>query len=333
VTRAPGREPHDAGAAHEDPPVAFRGSTDGQGRGASIVVKEMPAAIALSVIIPTRNRPAQLRRVVTALLDEMRAHDLRGRVEIVLADDASDDAAARLVVTELAAAEPGTVQVAELPRHGGPSAARNAGVARSRGAVLAFLDDDIVPADDYLRRTLAFHAERPDVLVANGNLRPLRDDAYSRFWFHLYDATFNRPGEVYPVPMLASGHFALKREVLDRLGEPPFDAALQRREDFDLYLRLRARGVEVYKCDRIVAFNDCRRSLPEFVRQYAGYEVSEQQIVAKHGAPATVAPRRVRREWRFLHLYLLLRAAREAALLGSRVRRLAGAAMPRRGAA
>ena len=55
--------------------------------------------------------------------------------------------------------------------------------------------------------------------------------------------------------MLASGHFALKREVLDRLGEPLFDAALQRREDFDLYLRLRARGVEVYKCDRIVAFS------------------------------------------------------------------------------
>jgi glycosyltransferase involved in cell wall biosynthesis len=290
----------------------------------------MPAAIALSVIIPTRNRPAQLRRVTTALLDEMRAHQLRDRVEIVLADDASDDPAARFVGSDLAAGAPGTVQIVELPRQGGPSAARNAGVARSRGDVLAFLDDDVVPADDYLRQTLAFHASRPDVLVANGNLRPLRDDAYSRFWFHLYDATFNRPGEVYPVAMLASGHFAIKRELLALLGEPLFDVALRRREDFDLYLRLRARDVTVHKCDRIVAFNDCRRSLLELVRQYAGYEVSEQQIVAKHGAAAMAARLPVKREWRFLHLYVLLRAARETALVGARLRRLARAAAPRR---
>jgi len=291
----------------------------------------MSAQTTLSVIIPTRNRPSQARRGVTALLAEMSAHDLGSRVEIVLVDDASDLAGTSDVEAEIARSAPEVLRLVQLPRRSGPAAARNAGVARSRGDVLAFLDDDIAPADDYLRQTLAFHERRPEVLVVNGNLRPLRDDAYSRFWFHLYDAAFNRPGEVYQVAMLASGLCSIKRRLLELLDEPLFDAALRQREDFDLYLRLRARAVEVYKCDHILAYNDCRRSLPAFVRQYAGYEVSQQQIVAKHGAAAAAeSARPVRREWRFLHFYVLLRLAREAALLGARLRRLVGDTPPRR---
>src|SRR5690606_28368535 len=163
----------------------------------------------------------------------------------------------------------------------------------------------ILPGPGYLRETIAFHRSHPDVLVVNGTLRPLRDDVYSRFWFHLYDATFNRPGQqVYRVPMLSSGHFSLKRRVLD-LEHPLFDGTLQHCEDEDLHLRLERRGVPTWKCDAILAFNDCRRTLPAFVRQYVGYELGRRRLAAKHGrsvSRASAARRPIRREWRFLHL-------------------------------
>jgi len=273
----------------------------------------------LSVIVPTRNRPEVLRRVVAALQAETQDHGLSPRVEIVVADDAGAPAASVSLGPLLGR---DAVRCLRLERHAGAAGARNAGVEAARGAILAFLDDDIVPAPDYLRATLAFHEGHPDVLVVNGNLRPLRDDVYSRFWFHLYDATFNRAGEVYPVPMLASGHCSIKRRLLE-VEVPLFDPALITREDFDLYLRLRRRGVPIYKCDRILAFNDCRATLPAFVRQYAGYADGHELLIAKHGAEivaASQAERPIRRDWRFAHLYLLLRLARGAVRLERRLR-------------
>jgi glycosyltransferase involved in cell wall biosynthesis len=262
----------------------------------------------LSVVIPTRNRPATLLRAVRALRHETREHGLE--VEIVVADDASEAPAADVLAAEFVDA----AHVVRLPHRAGPAGARNAAVECSRGEVLAFLDDDIVPAPTYLRETLAFHRRHPQILVVNGNLRPLRDDPYSRFWFHHYDAAFNRPGETYPVSMLGSGHCSIKRRLLE-LERPLFDPALRTGEDVDLYLRLSRRGVAVYKCDRILAFNDCRRSFAAFLRQRAGYAEGQERLVAKHGAEAVAQLRRRLRappNWRLAHLSLALRLMRGA---------------------
>jgi GT2 family glycosyltransferase len=82
----------------------------------------------ITVVVPTRDRPAALARSLASLAQQSPA------VEIVVVDDGSVDEAA---VREAAAA-------AELVRlsGNGPAAARNAGVAVASGEVVAFLDDD-----------------------------------------------------------------------------------------------------------------------------------------------------------------------------------------------
>lgn len=274
----------------------------------------------LSIVIPTRNRPKQLRRAVRALRREALEAGLD--VEIVVADDASD---LRVAAADLAGeAGAGAVRVVRLPRHAGAAGARNAAVEHCRADVIAFLDDDIVPAQEYLRETIEFHRRHPEILVVNGNLRPLRDDPYSRFWFHHYDAALNRPGETYAVSMLGSGHCSLKRCVLE-LERPLFDPALEAGEDVDLYLRLVRRGVAVYKCDRILAFNDCRQSLSAFLRQRAGYAEGQERLVAKHGAETVAHLRRqlrARPNWRLAHLSLAVRVVRGALHLRRGARRL-----------
>ena len=97
--------------------------------------------IAVSVVMPSWNDGAWLRRAVESVLAQ--AGDVPG-LELLLVDDASTDAATCAEQEALAAAHPGQVVVLRQAQNGGPARARNAGIAAARGQWIAFLD-----ADDY----------------------------------------------------------------------------------------------------------------------------------------------------------------------------------------
>jgi hypothetical protein len=90
--------------------------------------------VALSVIIPTRNRPLLLRRALHSFAG------VDGRVEIIVVDDGSS--AANAASSRLACEQVAGCRYVRLARSGGASAARNHGLGLSRGAYLWFLDDD-----------------------------------------------------------------------------------------------------------------------------------------------------------------------------------------------
>mgnify|MGYP000884486522 CR=1 FL=1 len=56
--------------------------------------------------------------------------------------------------------------------HGGPAAARNVGIAATRGTLLAFTDDDCLPDPGWLSALAVCHARRPDAL--SGDARSTR---------------------------------------------------------------------------------------------------------------------------------------------------------------
>jgi glycosyltransferase involved in cell wall biosynthesis len=93
-----------------------------------------PPPVPISVVVPTRDRPASLRRCLAALAAQTQP------VEVVVVDDGSAEAAA---VAELVAG----VEGARLVRTGGrgPATARNAGARAAAGDVVCFLDDDCEP--------------------------------------------------------------------------------------------------------------------------------------------------------------------------------------------
>ena len=89
----------------------------------------------LSVVVPTRDRPARLAACLAALERQTSPH-----LEIVVVDDASRDA--RTVAAAVAAAPRARLV---LGTGHGPAAARNAGVRAARAPVICFTDDDCEP--------------------------------------------------------------------------------------------------------------------------------------------------------------------------------------------
>lgn len=117
----------------------------------------------VSVVVPTRDRPAAL----AACLDALAAQTADG-VEVVVVDDGSVDAAA---VAAVAGRHPGVRLVRGEGR--GPAAARNLGARTASGALLCFTDDDCRPGPGWvaaLRRRVGDGADA--VIGPTRNGRP-----------------------------------------------------------------------------------------------------------------------------------------------------------------
>jgi glycosyltransferase involved in cell wall biosynthesis len=111
----------------------------------STEAREVPQA-AISIVVPTRDRPESLRRCLNALAAQTCLQDL----EVIVVDDGS-------AVPEAVADVVGRHPFSRLVRQdaAGPARARNAGAANARGEVICFTDDDCEPSKDWAERLVA----------------------------------------------------------------------------------------------------------------------------------------------------------------------------------
>src|SRR5579872_5200783 len=108
-------------------------------------------APALSVVIPVYNGEATIGELVAAL----RALEIEGGLEIVLAVDGSPDGS--LDVCKRLAAEPGApVTVLSLSRNFGEHNAVMAGFSRARGAFVITMDDDLQNPPSEVKRLFEY---------------------------------------------------------------------------------------------------------------------------------------------------------------------------------
>jgi glycosyltransferase involved in cell wall biosynthesis len=94
----------------------------------------------VSVVVPTHDRPASLRRCLAALADQT----ISDQLEVIVVDDGSAAATAIAAATR-------QHPFARLIRQAqaGPASARNTGVRNARAAVLCFTDDDCEPRPNW----------------------------------------------------------------------------------------------------------------------------------------------------------------------------------------
>jgi succinoglycan biosynthesis protein ExoO len=115
----------------------------------------------VTVLIAAYNAEGFLRRAVLSALTQTVPV-----LEVLIVDDASTDGTAG-VVKELAAADD-RIRLESLPKNGGPSVARNAGLDRARGQWIVVLDADDAMLPDRLEGMLRVAAaSEADIVVDN----------------------------------------------------------------------------------------------------------------------------------------------------------------------
>ena len=120
----------------------------------------------VSVVIPTYNRSALLRDAVNSVLGQ----DTRIPFEIIIVDNNSQDDTADVVRS---ITDPRVRYV--LEREQGNAHARNRGVVEATADVIAFIDDDVTVASDWLTSLKQALDSRPDLSFVGGKVLPQWD--------------------------------------------------------------------------------------------------------------------------------------------------------------
>jgi glycosyltransferase involved in cell wall biosynthesis len=115
----------------------------------------------VSVVVPVHNGSAYVEAAIASALSQLDCD-----LEVIVVDDASRDRT-REVVAKRLPTDP-RLRLVSLPVNGGPSVARNAGIAVANGIWIALLDaDDLYKPDRLARLLTAAEASQADVVCDN----------------------------------------------------------------------------------------------------------------------------------------------------------------------
>lgn len=180
----------------------------------------------VSIVTPTKDRPALLPRALRSLLAQRRPD-----WEWIVIDDGS--AAGATAAIEHA---DGRIRIARNDASQGAAAARNRGIALATAPLVAFLDDDDEYEPAYLAEVVSAFERAPAASFCMTGVTRVYADGSTRaepFDADAADNDFLRRAS-------ASRGLALRADLLRQLGG--FDASLVVSEDIDLLLRAVAAG-------------------------------------------------------------------------------------------
>lgn len=183
----------------------------------------------VSVVVPTCGRVEMLERCLGALAEQ----DIPANMyEVVVVDDSADGRAAALV-ERIASSATMTVRSVRSGALSGPAHARNVGWRAARGGIIAFTDDDCVPAPRWLRGGVCAMVTSGEVDGVYGPIRvPLPDEPTD---YELDAAGLERAE-------FATANCFYARHALEEVGGFDERFTYAWREDSDLFYQLLERG-------------------------------------------------------------------------------------------
>ncbi|UCC64447.1 MAG: glycosyltransferase family 2 protein, partial [Anaerolineae bacterium] len=199
----------------------------------------MKNELTISVIIPTHNRCASLRRTIDALCAQTYSPQ---QVEVIVVADGCTDGTVEMLHHYRA---PFALHIVEQLGQGA-AGARNHGAARASGRMLLFLDDDIEATPSLIERHVHAHQRWPGHVVI-GACPPVFEGHTGIFqmglrqWWEDQFRAMRQSDHRYTYRDLLTGNLCLESGLFARVGG--FDPTLRCREDYEFGLRVLKAGV------------------------------------------------------------------------------------------
>lgn len=186
----------------------------------------------VSIIIPTRNRFNLLKRSINSVLNQSYKN-----IEVIVIDDASSDGTYQF----LKSIKDKRVRLIHLKKHQGAAKARNAGLKKAKGELVAFNDDDDIWDEKKLEEQVkAFAKASPKVGVVYTRMKRPSGKKVKYFPEEVVGEKGKREEDVQKELFLENfvglPTAVIKKECFEKVGL--FDEKLPCYEDWELFLRL-----------------------------------------------------------------------------------------------
>lgn len=228
----------------------------------------------ISVVVPARNAGQTIGACLESLLAQS---EPRERYEVIVVDDGSTDDT-RQVVQRYA------VTLLDQP-HEGPAAARNRGVAASKGQVALFTDADCVPAPDWIYE-MARPFQDQDVIGVKGAYRTRQRGILPRFVQCEYEERYERMAKLRQIDFIDTYSAGYRRQIF--LAEGGFDTAYPNAsvEDQEFSFRLAERGYKMVFNPRAVVYHRHPETLMAYFRRKFNIGYWKVRVLRRHPAKA-----------------------------------------------
>ena len=239
--------------------------------------------IDVSLLLCTRDRGASLSRTLESITRGVAAASYVA-IEVVIVDNGSrDDTRDRLAAWQRVQDCPVVLLHEPQP---GLSRARNAGLARARGRIVAMTDDDCVLRPDYFAALVAAFVGVAAPAIIGGRIL-LGDPADLPVTVKLEDHPMEAVRDGFPGGFVMGANLAFTRDVIDLTGafDTRFGAGARfvAAEDTDLLFRALGRGIRVaYDPYFVVEHHHGRRHPDQVVALLAGYGFGDGALYAKY---------------------------------------------------
>ncbi len=142
-----------------------------------------------SIVIPAYNSAKLLSRCLEALEKQSAP---KAEFEVTVADDGSTDETLEML-SQFKAQTELNLQWTSIPNYG-PGNARNAGVAKSAGSWIGFIDADVIPDPDWVKNAIQLIQQKPDAGAFEGRTEVTQRNLATPFTHQ----TENTDGGRYP---------------------------------------------------------------------------------------------------------------------------------------
>jgi glycosyltransferase involved in cell wall biosynthesis len=191
----------------------------------------------VSVVIPARDRLAELRQTLAAIAAQDFPHE---RFEVLICDDGSR-IDLRTLVERVRDDGLDAYYLREPPR--GPAAARNLGIRNARGSIIALTDSDTLPEKTWLSALVATLEAHPEAVGVEGRVEANNVGEFGP----LGESPTNSEGGVF-----LTCNCAYRREALEKVGGFDETFPYPAYEDTDLAARIQQIGTIIWDPKAVV---------------------------------------------------------------------------------
>ena len=243
-----------------------------------------PSAVPeVSVVIPTFNRADRLCEAVDSVLGQTFR-----TLECVIVDDGSTDGTPEVIEARYGA--DGRVRHV-VQENAGPAAARNRGVTLARGAFIAFLDSDDLWDPEKLAIQMDLMRRERQAALCFCDRRIAGEPESSRFVATGFSGDLSMAGLLRDNLPICTPSVVVRKEALTQAGG--FDPSFTCAEDWDLWIRIRARHPFTYVDRPLVTVrpgeDSFGRARPlEKWRSWLQLWTRHESLLLDHGCPGSL---------------------------------------------